>query len=314
MSSVDPQVQALLDKWAAFPPIAVSQLTAASVRKSDRDVETLQYPPEPIQRIDEHIAETPGGPIPICTYTPLEGTPPFPVLIYFHGGGFVIGSDSYESPLRALTNRSRHLLCAVKYRLAPEHPFPAAVDDAFAATEWLAHNVSRLGGDAQRLAIGGDSSGGNLAAAVTLLNRDRRVGDLRLQVLIYPMLDATCSQPSTQTFAQGYGFSTEKIRWYFGQYLPQHIDRRDPRISPLFAPTLQGLPPAFIATAECDPLRDEAEHYAQRLREAGVTVTLKRYAGMIHGFFQMAGVIDQGRNLIANIGTELQKAAARVKV
>jgi acetyl esterase len=311
MGYVDPQAQTLLDTWAALPTIPVAQLTPLSVRESDRAVEALQAPPEPVQRIEEQLAHTSVGQIPIRVYTPLEGTPPFPIFIYFHGGGFVIGSESYQSPLCALTNRTRHLLCAVEYRLAPEHPFPAAVDDAFAAAQWLIQNAARFGGDQQHIVIGGDSSGGNLAAVVTLLNRDQHAFNLGFQVLIYPMLDATCSQPSTQMFATGYGFSREKIEWYFRHYLPAGVDRRDPRISPLFAAPSQDLPAAFIATAEFDPLRDEAEVYAQRLRSAGAPVTLKRYAGMIHGFFQMAGMLDQGKTLIADIGAALQKVSER---
>lgn len=307
MCAVDPQAQLLLNKWAEVPSIPIAQLTAASIRATDRTVETLQAPPEAVQQIEEYIAATSEGHIRIRIYSPFEGTAPFPVCVYFHGGGFVVGSESYESPIRALTNRSGHILCVVEYRLAPEQPFPAAIDDAFAATEWIAHNADRFGGDPRHIAICGDSAGGNLAAVVTLLNQERHAFDLRFQVLVYPMLDATCSQPSTRLLAQGYGFSTEKIQWYFSQYLTPHIDKRDPCISPLFAENLRGLPPAFIATAEYDPLRDEGEAYAQRLLDAGVSVTLKRYEGMIHGFFQMAGVLDQGKSLIADMGTELRK-------
>ena len=307
MKAVDSQVQNLLDEWATSPIIPISELTPQMVRASDTDVKQLQADPEPVRQIEDYIASTPVGNVPIRVYTPLKGIPPFPVFIFFHGGGFVIGGESYQAPIRAITNRSECLVCAVEYRLAPEYPFPAAVDDASAAFEWVVNNASQLKGDSNRIAIGGDSSGGNLAAVIALINRERKTFTLKHQVLIYPMLDATCSQPSIQEFATGYGFTTEKINWYFDQYLPKHIDRNQERISPLFAKSLRNLPPAYIATAECDPLRDEAEVYGARLQEAGVPITLKRYKGMIHGFFQMAGVLDQGKMLIDDIGLQLKK-------
>lgn len=307
MKVVDPQVQSLLEEWAAAPTIPISELTPQIVRISDRDVQALQDDPEPVRQIEEYIASTSVGDIPIRAYLPLKGDAPFPILIFFHGGGFVIGSESYESSIRAITNRAECLVCAVQYRLAPEDPFPAAVNDALAASEWIVKQANQLKGDASRTAIGGDSSGGNLAAIVTLINSERKVFDLQYQLLIYPMLDATCSQPSTQEFGTGYGFTTEKIKWYFDQYLPKGIDRQQQRVSPLFAKNLRDLPPTYIATAECDPLRDEAEVYGARLQEAAVPVTLKRYKGMIHGFFQMAGVLDQGKMLIDDIGLQLKK-------
>jgi acetyl esterase len=309
MSPIDPRAQALLDEWASSPAVPVAQLTPRIVRESDRAVEALQPPPERVRRVENHLARTLVGDIPIRIFVPLDGEPPYPMLIYFHGGGFVIGIDSYESPLRALANQTRHALCAIEYRLAPEHQFPAAVDDAFAAAEWLVRHAVDLACAEDRVSVAGDSSGGNLAAVVALLNRDRQAFRLRRQVLIYPMLDASCSQPSARLFATGLGFTTEKIAWYFDQYLPRHADRRDPRISPLFATVSQDLPPAFIATAEFDPLRDEAEVYSRLLRSAGVPTTLKRYSGMIHGFLQMGGRLNQARMLMCDVGAALEETS-----
>lgn len=307
-SGLDPQARRLLDAWAALASAAAGERTARSVRDSDRSVQALQPLPEPVQRMDVVAAQTPSGDLPVHVYTPLGAAPPLPVLVYFHGGGFVIGGESYDSPLRALANRSRHLVCAVDYRLAPEHPFPAAEEDAWAATEWLVGSARQLGGDDRRISVGGDSSGGNLAAVVALQSAGRL--PLCHQLLIYPMLDATCSQPSVRTLGTGYGFTKEKIEWYFDQYLPAGTNRRDPRVSPLFAPLPSGLPPAFVATAEFDPLRDEGEAYARRLRRAGVPVTLKRYPGMIHGFLQMAGVLDGGERLISDAAQALRNCSS----
>ena len=231
----------------------------------------------------------PAGPLSVRVYRPSPGLL-HPVL-FLHGGGFVIGGDGYDAPLRELALSSGCLIVSPECRLAPEHPFPAAVEDALAMARWLNVGALALGASSSPPAVAGDSSGGNLAAVVThALTREGARPSF--QVLIYPMLDATASSASYEEFSSGYGFSSEKSRWYFDQYLSPGLDRRTPRVSPLFDRGLGDLPATLIVTAECDPLRDDGERHAESLREVGVQVELRRYDGMIHGFFQMTGALE----------------------
>ena len=303
VSQLDPQAQALLNEWAKAPPIDIVSLTPTMVRESEKDVHQLQDPIEPVKSIKEYIASTPEGEIPITIYTPKNSRDdrPLPVFIYFHGGGFVIGGEGYEAPLRRLANQSQNIICAVQYSLAPEHKYPKAAREAVAATQWLVNNIASFNGNPNRIAVGGDSAGGNLASVVALENRNNKIHPFTSLILIYPMLDATCSQPSMEEFAHGYGFTKEKARWYLNQYLPKGIDRTKTDVSPLFAEQIEHFPSTFIASAEFDPLRDEAETFAQKLEAAGVDVSLERYLGTIHGFFQMAGILDQGKRLIEDV-------------
>lgn len=305
MAKADPQAQALLDEWAAFPATPVEELTAEAVRAYDAGAQTLSGEPEDVLSVE--TISLPGNLSHIRVHVYRPSSESLPLLIYFHGGGFVIGPESYDLPLRSLTNRAGCVVANVTCRLAPEHPYPAAVEDASAAYEWLAGNAAQLGADPACVAVAGDSSGGNLAAVVSRLLRGAE-REPAFQVLIYPMLDATASTPSYETFASGFGFSREKSLWYFGQYLPEGADPRSPDVSPYWQADLAGLPPAFVASAGCDPLRDEAEAYAERLELVGVPVKLKRYEGMIHGFFQMAGTLDKGRELHRDIGSYIREA------
>jgi len=306
MSILDPKARALLEEWAREPGLPVSQRTPDYVRIIDRSVEALQEPPEQMARVWEVAARYRSHEVPVKVYQPHASEGPLPILIYLHGGGFVVGPESYESPIRAISNRSGYLVCAIHYRLAPESKFPTAVEDAFMASEWIVKNAAKLGGNPEVTVIGGDSSGGNLAAVISQLNKQRSAFELEAQILIYPMLDATCSQPSVSEFATGYGFTREKIEWYFGQYMSASVEKTDPRLSPLSANDFSGLPAAVIATAEFDPLQDEGEAYGRALIHAGVAVKMKRYLGAIHGFLQMAGALKQGKTLIEDIAQELR--------
>ena len=309
MPELDPEVRELLDRWAAAPAVAVSELTADAVREDDLGVLALQRAPGELHSVAD--LEVPGaeGVLRTRVYRPRPGRL-HPVL-FLHGGGFVIGREGYEAPLRELALASGCLIVAPEGRLAPEHPFPAATDDALAAARWLAAEAGALGASDARPAVAGDSSGGNLAAIVAH-ERARDGATPSFQVLIYPMLDATASSASYDDFAAGYGFSSEKSRWYFDQYLPEGIDRRDPRVSPLFDQELGDLPPTLIVTAECDPLRDDGERHAAALRQAGVQVELRRYPGMIHGFFQMTGALAGSRRLHRELGDWMRSQSARV--
>ncbi len=307
MTELHPDVRGLLAGWAARPARPVGELTAQAVRDDDLDVLALQRRPGALHAVEDLEAPGPAGPIPVRIYRPREGR--LPAFLFFHGGGFVTGRAGYDAPLRDLALAGDCLLIAPEVRAAPEHPFPAAVDDATAVARWLAGAAPALGAAPVAPGIGGDSSGGSLAAVATLaLTRD----GVRpaFQLLIYPMLDATAGLPSYEEFATGFGFSSEKSRWYFDQDLPPGADRRDPRASPLFAPDLAGLPPTLVVTAEADPVRDDGERHAERLRAAGVDVDLRRYAGMIHGFFQMTAAVAAARTLHDELGAWIRGPVA----
>jgi len=232
------------------------------------------------------------------------------VLVFYHGGGFVIGDlESHDGLCRSLTNGAGCVTVAVDYRLAPEAKFPAAVEDCYAATQWVAENAARLNADANRLAVGGDSAGGNLSAVISILARDRRTPRIIFQLLIYPATDITCSAPSHKTNTE-YVLTPADIRWFMGHYLRNEADRINPMASPTFAASFSALPPALIITAEFDPLRDEAEDYGQKLRAAGVPVQVSRYEGMVHGFVSMADMLDKGKQGAAEAAAALKKAFA----
>jgi acetyl esterase len=262
----------------------VESLTPARVRREELAVLELQVDPGPLHRISDVILGS--GPARVYEPTPRSrGT-----FVYFHGGGFVIGPEGYELPLRQLALATGRAIVAPHYRLAPESPFPAALEDALAAVWALGPGVG----------VVGDSSGGNLAARLTqALTREGRPP--AFQVLIYPMLDATAGSPSYEEFADGDGFTRAKSLWYFDQYLPDHVDRRSPAVSPFFEDDVSGLPPTLIVTAERDPLRDEGELYAAKLERSGVRVQAWRYQGVGHGFFQMTGVLDEASRAHADI-------------
>ncbi|OJJ19832.1 hypothetical protein BKI52_15230 [marine bacterium AO1-C] len=309
MLKVDPQVKALLDQWAQEPKLDVSTLTPQTVRAGDKAVQKLQEPWAEMHSVKEITASTEEGEVLIKVYYPKSYVPEneHPVFIYFHGGGFVIDGESYESPIRQIAHLSNTIICAVEYSLAPENKYPKAVNEAIASVKWIIDHLPTLNGNKEKVALGGDSSGGNLAAVVALENQKVHIHPFKCLILIYPMLDATCSQPSIAEFANGYGFTKEKIHWYLNQYLPENADRTDPSISPLFAQNFNGFPYTFVASAECDPIRDEGEVFAEKLKEADVQVQLKRYPGMIHGFFQMAGMLNQGKRLIEDVVDELTR-------
>jgi acetyl esterase len=307
MTRLDPQVRELLDRQPSGPATAVSELTAAAVRDEEVEVLALQRATEALHSVEDVEAPGPDGRLPVRVYRPRAGAL-HPVL-YLHGGGFVIGREGYEAPLRELAVAGDCLIVAPECRLAPEHPYPAAADDALAAARWLQSEAAALGASGAPPAVAGDSSGGNLAAAVThALARERTPPSF--QVLIYPMLDATAGSSSYAEFATGYGFTSEKSRWYFDQYLPPGVDRRDPRVSPLFDSDLGDVPRTLVVTAECDPLRDDGERYVDALRRAGAAVELRRHPGMIHGFFQTTA-LEGSRRLHRELGEWVRREAGR---
>ena len=233
------------------------------------------------------------GPIPARFYRANKQTKPCPLLIFFHGGGFMLGSLAlYDTACRRLAVKADCAVLSVDYRLAPETQFPGAVQDCYAATRWAYENAERLEIDRKRLAVGGDSAGGNLAAVVAQMARDSRTFDVALQILIYPMTDQSRDYPSYERNARGYMLTTAALHWFMDNYIPDPQDRKDPLASPMLHPDLKGLPPALIISAEFDPLVDENQAYADRLKEAGVPTQYVCFAGMIHPFFTLGGVIE----------------------
>lgn len=303
---LDPQVQNFLQiiKQLELPPLSSLDPVKAREQAAKLRGKPLRRAGSP--RIENRTIPGPNGDISIRIYTP-EGNAPFPVLVFFHGGGWVLGDlDTMDNACCTLTNNVGCVTVSVDYRLAPEHKFPAAVEDAYAATLWVAKNIDRINGDITRIAVAGDSAGGNLATVVTLIAREKREPALIYQVLIYPATHYNFNGESYREFDRGYGLTTEEMYWFWHQYLGDPADAKHPYASPLLAEDLSNLPPAFIITAECDILRDEAEVYAERLRSAGVPVQLKRYDGMIHSFVGMAQLIDVGKSAIADITAQLR--------
>ena len=314
---LDPQVKAYLDDLAAqdIPPI--DEMTIDEIRENTR-LESLTFgDPEPLARIEDRVvpglsdSAGPGAAVPIRIYTPnVEG--PLGAFVYYHGGGWVTGDiASHEGICCTLANAAACVVVSVEYRCAPENKYPTAVNDSYAATRWVFKNAGSLGIDPDRVAIGGDSAGGNLAAAVALMARDR--GDLRpvLQVLIYPVIDYNFDTPSYRENAEGYGLTRDSMKWFWDRYLENEEDGAQPYASPIRAKSLSGLPPALVQTAQYDPLRDEGEDYARRLQEAGVPATLTRYDGMIHGFFRRGVMFDRADVAVREVAEALRKSFSR---
>jgi acetyl esterase len=299
--NLDPKAKKFLDRLAAEasaagPQPPMGQRPAASVRHSlNALLSTFDHPPSMVARVDQLKIPGPAGSIPARLYVP-DGQGPFPVLVYFHGGGWVIGTlDTHDTCCRELARSAGCAVLSVDYRLAPENKFPAAAEDAYAATSWVAGQGGSLNIDPTRIAVAGDSAGGNLAAVVSLMARDRGGPRLCYQALVYPVTNHSFTTPSYRENADGYYLTLEKMIWFWNQYLPDEASGRNPYASPLQASDLSSLPPALVITAGYDPLRDEDDDYANRLRAAGVPVKVSRYDSMIHGFFIMGALVDQTR-------------------
>jgi acetyl esterase len=305
---LDPQAQQVLEQLAALglPPNHLVSPAQARINMKSRP---RAAGPE-VAKVQDRLIPGPGVDIAVRIYTP-EGAGPFPILVWFHGGGWVVGDlDTADPVARHLTVGAECVVVSVDYRLAPETKFPGAADDCYAATIWAAQHAARLNGDAEKLAVGGDSAGGNLAAAVALMARDRGGPALVFQLLVYPVMARDFETASYRRHGDGYNLTRDSMRWYWDHYLSDPADASNPYAAPLAAQNLKGLPPALVITAEYDPLCDEGEAYARRLQAAGVPTTYRCYDGMIHGFFGMSAVLDKGKQAVAEACSALRHAFA----
>ena len=298
--AVDPQIQQMLDLLESIGAPPLDQGTPEMARDGFRAMTVGMRQPDqviPVGETQDVTVPGPAGDLRARVYRPEGFSGTAPTLLFIHGGGFVIGDvDTHDNQARALCRALDAVVLSTEYRLAPENPWPAAVEDCLAAVRWADKNIEQLGADPSRLVVGGDSAGGNLSAVVALALRDEDGPPLAAQLLIYPavdMRDVPETYVSRVDNATGYLLTADDMRWFSAQYIPDGTDMADPRLSPLLAPSLKGLPPAVVATAEFDPLRDEGAAYATALEAAGVTVTHREYPGMIHGFFDM-GVVSPG--------------------
>lgn len=302
-----PQAQAMIDRTLALNLPPASQMTIAQLRENARE-RSAPLPREAVASVRDHRVGSVNGDVLVRVFTP-AGTGPLPALVYFHGGGWVTGDvDTHEGICRTLANAAGCVVASVDYRCAPDFTFPTAAEDAYAATRWVAREAAALGVDAGRIAVGGDSAGGNLAAVAALMARDRGEPRLTFQALVYPITDCNFDTPSYRDNADGYLLTREGMRWYWDQYVPNVADRTNPYVAPMRATTHAGLPPALVITAEYDPLRDEGEAYATKLAAAGVPVSHTRYPGMIHAFFRFTNGIDAARAAVAEVVAALQKS------
>jgi acetyl esterase len=310
--ALDPTIRLLLDAAAAANRPQLHTLSPVEARKMMRDTRAPIQGPilDTVAEVDRTIPG-PAGQIPARIYRPKAAAADakLPVLVYFHGGGWVIGDiETHHTVCQRFAQDGDLLVISVDYRLAPEHRYPAAVDDCWAATQWVAANAASIGGDASKLAVGGDSAGGNLAAIVAIMARDAGAPKIGFQCLIYPAVDALANTGSMARNAEGYLLTTVAMKYFYDHYAPNMADRADWRCSPLRAANLAGVARAMVITAGFDPLRDEGADYARRLAADGVSVEYVDYGSLIHGFFGMPGVLPQARRGITTAAQAVREA------
>ena len=310
---LDPLLKTLLDQMAAQPTPPIHEMEPEMARAAMGAMMDLVGPKDvPIGRIENMRIPGEAGEIALRLYTPVAaGSQSLPALVFFHGGGFVIGDlDTHDGICRILANEACVKVIAVHYRLAPEHKFPAAVNDAIAAVNWVEANAAALGVDANRLAVGGDSAGGNLAAVVAQAAKKNSAPHLAYQLLMFPVTQIGEETASLRNCAEGYFLERAGLEWFYSHYLPADADRSDPRISPLKAEDVGGLPPAYVMLAGFDPLHDEGRAYAEKLTAAGVPVTLANYPDMVHDFIFMHAVLPQAQQALGDAAASLKEALA----
>lgn len=306
---LDPQAQAVIDAFARMNLPAPETVPIAQARRQFMDARRqFLAPEEAVGAVENCTFVTSAGPLPVRIYRPnATSDTPMPALVYFHGGGWVFGNlDSHDRLCRSLCNQSGHVVISVDYRLAPEHKFPAAFDDAVASLRYVEAHAGELGIDPKRIAAGGDSAGGSIVAAAAIEMRDRGGPALTLQVLLYPVTDLRMNSDSYRRLGTGYMLTAQRMKFFADHYLRSAQDALDWRASPLLAKDLSRLPPALVITASHDPLVDEGEAYAKRMRGASVEVEYECVPGVIHGFATMAGAIGRGATVISRVSAAMR--------
>lgn len=310
--TLDPQLAEILAiaQKAGRPPLESLPIEEAR-REYKKRADTFGLPVADLFAVMERSIPGPAGAVPVRLYVPVGIPDPSPLLVFFHGGGWAIGDrDTHDRACRYFAEKARCRVASVEYRLAPEHPFPAGVEDCWAAYQAIAGDTAAWDADPKRIAVGGDSAGGNLAAVVAQMARDKRVPRPCFQLLIYPAADMTGRYPSIEKFGTGYLLTQVMIEKFMSFYAPKSETRRDPRVSPLLARDLSGLPPAFVQTAGFDPIQDEGAAYAKALAAAGVATEYKHYPALVHGFLQLAGYSKGAKIAVDAAAAALGKAFA----
>jgi len=302
-AELDPQMKAVLDAHASLNPKPITTLSPEEARQQPSAADAVKAlmkskgmdtKPEDVGDTDDRMISGPAGEIPIRIYTP-KGEGPFPVVVYYHGGGWVLADlDTYDASCRALCNAAKSVIVSSDYRHAPEHPFPAAAEDAFAAYEWARENADSIKGDPNKIAVAGESAGGNLAIVTCLKAREKQIPLPVHQVLVYPVVQHDFNTPSYQQYADAKPLNRDMMKWFSSQYLKSEADGQNPHASPMLA-DLKGMPPATIITAQIDPLRSEGEAFAQKLKQAGVDCEHRNFDGVTHEFFGMGAVISKAK-------------------
>lgn len=307
---VNPKIQYFLDQMNTMPTTSMDQLTPEAMRMSE-NLQMAALQKEPVEKVEDRTISLAGRDIPIRIYTP-KGQAPFPALVFYHGGGWVVGSiESHDAVCRELANLADCMVISVEYRLAPEHKFPAAVEDSYESLEWIASHATELGIDPDRIAVGGDSAGGNLATVACLIAKERGGPHVVHQFLLYPSAGPAADYPSMTENAEGYLLTRDMMGWFQSHYLQSPEDRHNPYLSPILSDDLEGLPPATILTAQYDPLRDVGTAYAEKLKSHGVEVFHKNYDDLIHGFANFTSFVPEARLAVADGTGKLKQAFGR---
>jgi acetyl esterase len=308
---LDPIMKAFLDQMALQPAPKMHELPAPAARQMFAALMELAGPKDvPIGKVANLTCPGPDGDIPLRIYTPVApSSDVLPALLFFHGGGFVIGNlDTHDGLCRMIANEAGVRVIAVDYRLSPEHKYPAAIEDASAALKFVEANAPQLGVDANRLAIGGDSAGGNIAAVIAQIAKENGGPSLAFQLLFFPVTQIGEETSSFRSFAEGFFLEKAGLEWFYRAYLPDGANRKDPHISPLMASSLEGLPPAYLAIAEFDPLHDEGLAYGEKLKKAGVPCEIADYRGLVHDFIYLQAVLPQAATALKAASAALAKA------
>ena len=308
-----PEIKAYLAERASLDLPPVWQAPLDEIRANTKLHPALQQPLIQIQSVEQHMILGPTSSLPIRIYRPTNESN-LPALVFFHGGGWVLNFlDIYEPALRTIAKLGNFVIVAVEYQKAPEHPYPSALNDCYATLKWVIDNAADLSIDQSAIGVGGDSAGGNLASAVAIKALEKRLISLAFQLLIYPCNDLDMAYPSATNFTQGYGLTTQAMKWFWDQYLSTAKDRQDPYAVPIKAPTLRGVAPAILIAAEFDPLTDGVKNYYQKLIKDSVPAIYKEFAGQIHGFFNLSGVTPDADSLYLDVANEVNAILGRYK-